>query len=320
MTSNMSITKRTRTPSPTPSLDSKRTRATKPVRFLILADTHNADLPSNLPSCDLVLHCGDITEDGSPASISAALASLGRIEASLKLVIAGNHDISLDKEYYTSEGGTLADVEKSLALVSPASSSTATNNGITFLHEGTHTFTLASGASFTIYASPFTPAYGASAFQYPSHHDRYNPASQTPEWATNVSTEQSLIPDHVDIVMTHGPAKYILDRTSDGTSAGYEHLRRAIARARPRLFCFGHVHCGYGAQRLAFGEDGVDDIVPAAKEWVGRNQTTKKGFARLAPSAVEVWGREEQTLAVNAAMEGEGGVLENAAWVVDLEL
>lgn len=315
----MSTTKRTRSSSPTPSRSLKMSRSTIPVRFLILSDTHDADLPENLPPCDVVLHCGDMTEDGSPASISRALSSVGSIKAELKLVIAGNHEISLDKAYYTSEGGSAEDVAAAQALISPSSSSLASQNGITFLNEGTHTFTLTSGTSFTLFASPFTPAYGSSGFQYPSSEDRFNPAPSTPEWAKNVGTEDSRIPDHVDIVMTHGPAKYILDGTADGRSAGCEHLRRAIARAQPRLFCFGHVHGGYGAQRLEFGK-GEDGIVPLAKEWVGKNQAKKKGFASLPPGSVEGFRGGGQTLAVNAAMEGEKGVLENAPWIVDLDL
>ena len=314
----MPTSKRTRSSLPTPS-DSEKSRTSTPVRFLVLSDTHDAELPGNLPACDVLLHCGDLTEDGTPDAISKALTSLGRIEAELKLVIAGNHEISLDKEYYLGEGGSAEDAAASLALISSESSSMAIKNGITFLHEGTQTFTLASGASFAIYASPFTPTYGSSAFQYPSNEDRYNPALDTPAWAKNVGTEQTRSPAHVDIVMTHGPAQYILDETSDGRSAGCEHLRRAIAPVKPKLFCFGHVHRRYGAQRLEFGGKG-DVIVPAAKEWVGKSQAKKKGYASLPPGSVERLREGRQTLAVNAAMEGEKGALENTPWLVELDL
>lgn len=298
----------------------KRIRSTQSVRFLVLSDTHDAECPSTLPLCDVLLHCGDLTEDGTPDAISKALSSLGSVNAELRLVIAGNHDISLDRDYYISQGGSAKDVEAAQSLVSSDASSVTSKNGVTFLKEGTHTFTLGLGASFTIYASPFTPAYGSSAFQYPSNQDRFNSASHTPTWAVNASTESTRIPENVDIVMTHGPAQYILDSTSDGRSAGCEHLRRAISRVQPKLFCFGHVHRGYGAQRLKFDGEQEDPIVPLAKEWVGKNQAKKKGFASLPPRSMESFREGTQTLAVNAAMEGEKGVLENAPWVVDLEL
>jgi predicted phosphodiesterase len=90
-----------------------------PVRFLILSDTHGAKLPEKLPPCDVLLHCGDLTENGTPERIRSALQDLGKIEAKLKLVIAGNHEISLDKLYWLSQGGTEADAERALALLSP---------------------------------------------------------------------------------------------------------------------------------------------------------------------------------------------------------
>jgi predicted phosphodiesterase len=327
----MSITtlKRCRSASPAPTMH-KRCRVESPpasttVRFLIISDTHGNELPSTLPECDVLLHCGDFTEDGSPESIVRALQALGKTKAELKLVIAGNHEISMDGIYYLAEGGSAVDVERSCTLVSSESTSEASKNGVTILEEGTHTFTLSSGASFNIYTSPYTPVYGASGFQYPTNEDRYNPPGTSPSWAHNVGTETSTIPENVDIVMTHGPSQYILDSTSDGRSAGCGHLRRAIERVKPKLHCFGHVHTGYGAQRLAFKENANskeddDSIIPLAKEWVGKNQAKKKGFPSLPPDSLKEFSTKKQTLCVNAAMEGEKGVLENAPWVVDLGL
>ncbi|KAL5118345.1 hypothetical protein ACEQ8H_003694 [Pleosporales sp. CAS-2024a] len=320
--------KRSPSPFPSPS-SSKRSCAGHPpssanVRFLIFSDTHGNELPTSLPKCDVLLHCGDMTEDGSPESIEKALHALGKVEAELRLVIAGNHEISMDKDYYLGEGGSATDVERTLDLVHPTSSSVASKKGITFLQEGTHSFTLSSGASFTIYASPFTPRYGASAFQYPTGEDRFNPREFSHSWATNVGTEASTIPESVDIVMTHGPAKYILDSTPDGRSAGCDHLRRALERVQPRLHCFGHVHQGYGAQRLAYDEhvkvEGeADSIKPLPQEWVGKNQARKKGFASIPPASLQDFRSTHQTLCVNAAMQGEKGVLEKAPWIVDLD-
>ncbi|KAF2819898.1 hypothetical protein CC86DRAFT_361303 [Ophiobolus disseminans] len=316
---------RSASPAPTPNkCHHKGPTISNKVRFLVLSDTHECEMPSTMPECDVLLHCGDITEDGSPESISEALLALGKIKAELRLIIAGNLEISLDKKYHCAEGGAAEVVEKAQDLVSKELTSKASECGITFLEEGTHTFTLSSGVTFRIYTSPFTPAYGASGFQYPTNEDRCNPAKITPAWAQNVGTETSTIPDNVDIVMTHGPPKYILDSTSNGHSAGCEHLRRAIERVKPKLHCFGHVHAGYGAQRLEYAnatkKNDADTIIPLAKEWVGKNQAKKKGFANLPPGSLDDFRASAQTLCVNAAMEGEKGVLENAPWVVDLDL
>jgi hypothetical protein len=275
-----------------------------------------------------------LTEDGSPASLKAALESFSEAKAELKLFIAGNHEISLDKDYYLSEGGALSAHQKARQIVTEFQ---ANSKGVHFLEEGTHTFTLKSGASFTIYASPYTPQYGASAFKYLSGEDRFNDEYITPKWAKNVGTEKSRITSGIDIVMTHGPPKYLLDRTADNRSAGCEHLRRAIARTRPLLHCFGHVHRGYGVQRIEYDDsapimkkgkaheekDEEDTIKPANPEFVGRNQAKRKGFASLPPGSQEKFLAQKggkQILMVNAAVMDDEGEPGNMPWMVELEL
>lgn len=190
-------------------------------RFLIISDTHDIDLikytqaavasssvnehgHKPLPEVDVVLHCGDITENGGLENYRRSIEGLASIKAELKLVIAGNHDIDLDRGYYERECGgkdESATIDKAMALWR---NKLATDSGVVFLEEGTHEFELSTGAIFKLYASPYTPAYGLSAFQYPSNEDRFN-SSGTPPWAVNVSTEKSTIPPLVDVVMTHGP-------------------------------------------------------------------------------------------------------------------
>ncbi|KAF1945097.1 hypothetical protein EJ02DRAFT_419883 [Clathrospora elynae] len=102
-----------------------------------------AELPSNFPECDVLLHCGDLTEDGTPESTSSALKELGKMRAELMLAIAGNHETPLEKPFWLSQ---------------------ASKNGVTFLREGAYLFKLSSGATFRIYASQYTPVYGFSAF------------------------------------------------------------------------------------------------------------------------------------------------------------
>ena len=68
-----------------------------------MSDTHDL-LPSSETSfrqpteeVDVILHCGDLTEIGTPASIEAGIKMLGSLKAELKLLIAGNHEVSLDR-------------------------------------------------------------------------------------------------------------------------------------------------------------------------------------------------------------------------------
>lgn len=97
--------------------------------------------------------------------------------------------------------------------------------------------------------------------------------------------------------MTHGPPRDILDRTFDGSSRGCEHLRRAICRSRPQLHCFGHIHGGWGSQRIAWrsqlGDDELEEvdlddsgchkddaIVLPDQNFAGRNSSKKEGTQR----------------------------------------
>lgn len=196
-------------PSPKRIMREACTPSTKPARFLTIPDTHGIELPSNLPECDVLLHCCDLTKDGTPSSIADALQALSQVKAELKLVIAGNHEISLDKTYWTSEGGDEARIGEFYALISPESESEskASKSGVTFLCEGTERFTLSSGASFRIYASPYTPGQKTSAFQYPSDEDHFKSANTAPAWAKSVGIEKSIIPCDFDILMTHWPSK-----------------------------------------------------------------------------------------------------------------
>ena len=57
------------------------------------------------------------------------------------------------------------------------------------------------------------------------------------------------IPDDADIVMTHGPAKGILDQILVGSHVGDSELRRELLeRVKPKFHCCGHIHEAFGAE------------------------------------------------------------------------
>ncbi|KAG8405700.1 hypothetical protein J3459_021566 [Metarhizium acridum] len=112
----------------------------------------------------------------------------------------------------------------------------AQRDGVLYLTEGTYEFALENGALIRVYASQYTPTYGGWAFQYPDHHD-------------------FALPPGIDVAMTHGPPYGVLDeagiskRLGQPHHAGCEYLFKAVANARPRIHCFGHIHEGWGAYR-----------------------------------------------------------------------
>ena len=66
-------------------------------RFLIISDTHGQPL-RNLPNeqVDVAIHCGDLTEESKLAELKTTLDLLTKLNAPLKLIIAGYHDWTLD--------------------------------------------------------------------------------------------------------------------------------------------------------------------------------------------------------------------------------
>ncbi|KAL8644575.1 MAG: hypothetical protein Q9210_007183, partial [Variospora velana] len=89
-------------------------QATIKTRFTLISDTHTAELfPSTdtqhayrdpLPAADVLLHAGDLTNLGYISEHETAFKTVSRASAELKIVIAGNHDITLDEAYYRRTG------------------------------------------------------------------------------------------------------------------------------------------------------------------------------------------------------------------------
>ena len=84
---------------------------------------------------------------------------LGKFGAELKLVIAGNHDLELDKTYWEAQRddeGNPEDLEDHGLAVQAMTGPLAAEVGVLSLDEGTHSVRLKSGARFTIYVSPYS--------------------------------------------------------------------------------------------------------------------------------------------------------------------
>lgn len=136
-------------------------------RFLVISDTHSASPSQNVadndayfrppfPRADVLLHCGDMTMIGYLEEYGKTLDMLEGFDADLKLVIAGNHDITLDAEYYDRKGQNMHRAEYHKDLPAKAremwTGERAKKSGVTYLEEGTHTFQLNNGAVLRVSA------------------------------------------------------------------------------------------------------------------------------------------------------------------------
>jgi predicted phosphohydrolase len=265
-----------------------------PTRVMVISDTHEHSFDgATMPQVDVLIHTGDLTNFGELDALREGVKMIGTIEAELKLVIAGNHDISLDK---TRRVENMSEEEYSKyheAALETMTGPLAKEAGVTYLAEGTHTFTLKNSAKFTVYASPYTPGAGGWAFTYQPFADRFNDANQAAPNRTSIATNP--IPSDVDIVMTHGPPHSILDQV-DNQNLGCSNLLRAVSRARPLMHCFGHIHEGHGANLVTWMPDGsVKD--PSAATPLETEQINEYPYTNEWPIKPG-----KQTLMVNAAI------------------
>lgn len=314
-------------------------------RFCIISDTHNrAPWPATstqyayrapLPSADVLLHAGDITRTGGTTEYEGMLDVLRQSDAELKIVIAGNHDITLDEAYYNSSGWRKHRLAREdLRRVRKMwTGEEARKAGIMYLDEGVNTFTLKNGAKFTvghfhsvipsrctecnrrqIYTSPYTPEFCNWAFQYERDQDRYNPAPAAAQFKP-----PNPIPSwpQVDLMLTHGPPYQILDRAYHGEDVGCEHLLKAAARVRPRLHCFGHIHEGWGAERVTWTGERRKEAAQIDRQTVLADRSAVLDLSKDGGNPLE-FGKE--TVFVNAAIMNVAYIPGNAPWSVDLDL
>lgn len=297
--------------------------ASQTTRFLVISDTHNfqfgdaeksdGHLRQPLPKCDVLLHCGDLTMWGTIEEFKDCIGMLGQIDAELKLVIGGNHDIFLDERRCEvsseSASGHLRAHNEAVKLWTGPLAKAA---GITYLTEGLNTITLQNGTSFKIYTSPYQPEFCGWAFPYERHEDRFNASNDIDGTASCIA--KSPIPDFLGahIVMTHGPPKGILDQVQRGP-VGCRNLLRAVSRARPLLHCFGHIHEGYGAEIV----DWKADLRTRGAEAVQAKNVLDNPYPHPLRESLS-FGK--QTLMVNAAIMNIIYRPANAPWLVDLDL
>lgn len=83
-------------------------------------------------------------------------------------------------------------------------------------------------------------------------------------WAFDVELDQlatymAAIPSGIDILMTHGPPYGVLDRVVSGHRVGSKALADAVARVKPKLHVFGHIHEARGQEGSSYNVAIVDE-------------------------------------------------------------
>jgi predicted phosphodiesterase len=180
------------------------------IRIVIISDTHGHH-DFDVPHGDLLIHAGDGCKRGTLDEARRWGDFLATQPHAHKIAIAGNHDRCFESD--------LAAAREQLPET------------LEFLHDSGCEI-----AGHPCWGAPWQPWFLSWAFNLP----------RGPELAR----KWALIPEHTDILVTHGPPMGIRDRTITGEAVGCEELRAAVARVRPRLHVFGHIHESYGVEKL----------------------------------------------------------------------
>ncbi len=219
------------------------------LKVTCVADTHSRHLDlGSLPPGDILIHAGDLIEHGSIEELHAAFDWLSALPYAHKILVAGNHDYSLEPSHQYRPAfttGSMASSEEESAKIIHKFSS---HPGIVYLHP-TNPFALINVGNqiVKIFGFPYTPlSFGPNAFMRERALDT---------WAHT--------PDGTDIIVSHSPPFNVLDINFKGRHMGCKHLMNAIERVKPKLVVCGHVHEARGIQYLQRG-DGVTTINNAA--------------------------------------------------------
>lgn len=186
------------------------------MRIVCISDTHNCNEQVAVPDGDLLIHSGDATITGTPDEIKLFNRWFASLPHPLKIFVAGNHDMLFEQR--PDEAQALLDI------------------GVFYLQDSAIEL-----EGLKIYGSPWQPRFYDWAFNL------MRGAELADKW--------KLIPDDVDVLVTHGPPNGILDlvpRQGWDENTGCEELRKRVEEiaefGRLKLHVFGHIHCGYGVQ------------------------------------------------------------------------
>lgn len=190
------------------------------MKLAFVSDIHELHDDIVVPPCDVLVCCGDFTNGGQPHAVGAFARWCQRVlreQPVRRLVtIAGNHELTFDASRREAAGGLREEVIGAVRA-----------SGAIYLEDEACTI-----EGVTFYGSPWSMRFFDWAFQIDGE-----------EQDRAVSAR---IPDRVDVLITHGPPHGILDRTYDGRNVGSPALTETVARVRPRIHAFGHIHEAHG--------------------------------------------------------------------------
>ena len=205
------------------------------MKICCISDTHNLHEHvklQNLKNIDAIVHCGDFTNKGTFKEIKCFIDWFISLPVKHKILIAGNHEITLDCDRYNknkNEYHPLPEMQINSDMCYTYIVNAHKQGKLYYLENKPIVID-----DITFYGSPFSlePDYNPSwGFQ---HND------------TILDQVWSAIPDDIDVLLTHTPPYNVLDNSPfghKGSKSLYDHVK---SRVKPALHVFGHIHNAHG--------------------------------------------------------------------------
>ena len=190
-----------------------------------------------IPEGDILIHAGDGTHRGRESEMIQFHHELikhkrdSRYKKGFKeiIIVPGNHDWAWQRER-----------PKYMAMYHDIQ---------VLINDEFHYYDEESNKVIKFWGSPVTPPSGHWAFM---ESDR----SRKELW--------EYIPEDTDVVITHGPPKYILDEVpkwnGEIENTGCPSLHNRMLEVKPKYHVFGHIHEGYGQ---FINKDGTTFVNPS---------------------------------------------------------
>jgi len=228
-----------------------------------------------------LIHSGDLTGSGRIEGLRPVMQWLYGLPHPNKVIIAGNHDFTLDQEWserhdYIFKNGDTDNLQDAQELMNGENAKAA---NITYLeYDITEVQVKPGGRKWKIYGSPGSAAFCGMAFNY----DRGEEAKKL----------CAAIPEDTDILITHGPPYSVLDRVQFGAKVGCEVLQERINAIKPKLHVFGHIHEDRGVQisNWSAGEDATVFVnaanMPSGEKWATERRASGRARTDLLPPII----------------------------------
>ncbi len=222
-----------------------------PMDITAISDLHG-NYPKDLPGGDLLIIAGDLTASDKEDQYWVFHEWIEKQDYKKKIVIAGNHDNLIQKDSSIMEPfGKMFDY--------------LCDSGTEFM-------------GYRIWGSPWTKTFPGM-----------NPKCKafTVDTEEELADKWSLIPDDIDILITHSPLVGFGDvvKRSDGKleNVGSYSLKMRIWQMEdpPKLIVTGHIHEGYGTYKEKWHEccdDEFDQIIVNASHVNERYQPVNKAI------------------------------------------